>query len=177
MKRRTIIRLLIVFSIGIPLLIEGATFAGLIGQHLGGHGTATPTDTPTVTTTPVDRVGVGDELLPETDQPDRVTTASLTDAGDHWLLTLTVSVENTGATPYELRLGTVLTSDDTSIGNEASTGQLPPGDSGTVTAQWALPAGEVPTHLTVDAIIYPDGDGTPRTVSKTVRLTRLPVEE
>lgn len=177
MERRTIVRLLLVFGIGIPLLVEAITFAGLVGQHLGGTGTATPSATPSPTSTPVDTVGVGDELLPETNQSDRLTTASLTDAGDSWLLTLTVTVTNTGESPYELRLGAVVTSDDTSVSNDVSTGQLAAGETGTVTGQWRLPAGDVPERLEVEAVVAADDAGTVRTVSETVTLTRMPVED
>ena len=141
MKRRTLIRLLVGLGIGIPLLIEGATFLGLIEAQLLGNGgpPATPTGTP-----PDDGVAVDGELLPGTVPEDTLSTASVAADQDGRTLTLTVFVENTGDSPYELRLGAVRTREGTQVEGSATTGTVLPGESGTVTEQWELPDGSMP---------------------------------
>jgi hypothetical protein len=173
MERRTIIRLLLIFGIGIPILVEAATFAGLVTQQFGDGGAETTSTA--ATTTRSDAVGIGDELLPETNQSERLTTLSLSEAGEHWILTMTVTVENTGDTPYEVELGAVVTNDGTPVDGSVSTGQVAPGETGTATGQWKLPAGETPQRLRVQAVVGHE-DGTPQTVSRTVTLTKVPVE-
>ncbi|MDG5775923.1 hypothetical protein VB773_14035 [Haloarculaceae archaeon H-GB2-1] len=174
MERRTIIRLLLIFGIGIPILVEAATFAGLLGAHFGDGGAETTTTT--AETTRVDAVGLGDELLPETNQSERLTTLSLSDSGQYWILTMTVSVNNTGDHPYEVTLGAVVTNDDTPVDGSVSTGPIPAGESRTATGQWKLPAGETPRRLQVEALVHADGEGTPKTISRTVTLQKVPVE-
>lgn len=173
MERRTVIRLLLLFGIGIPLVVEGLTFAGLVGQHLGVQ--STPTATPTPTPEPVDSVGVGDELLAETNVSERLTTATLSDAGEHWLLTLTVTVENDGDRPVDVRLGAVVTSAGTRVDGSATTGRVPADETATATGQWTIPAGEIPETLVVESTMYSSDGGSPRTVSRNVHLQRLPV--
>jgi hypothetical protein len=169
MKRRTLIRLLVGLGIGIPLLIEGATFVGLIEAQFFGNGDGDPT-TPTGTP-PAEGIAVDDELLPETAAEDTLSTASLAAGADGRTLTLTVLVENTGDAPYELRLGAVRTRGGTRVGGSATTGTIAPGDSGTVTEQWDLPDGSMPGFVTVTAVV---GD---ERVERTVPLATIPVGE
>lgn len=168
MKRRTLIRLLVGIGIGLPLLIEGVTFLGLLEAQLLGNGgpQATPTGTP-----PEDGVAVDGELLPETAPADTLSTASIAVEGDDRTLTLTAFVENTGNASYELRLGSVRTRGGTQVGGSATTGTIPPGESGTVTEQWDLPGGSMPGYVTVTAVV---GD---ERIQRTVPLAPIDVRE
>lgn len=173
MERRTLIRLLVGFGIGIPVLIEGATFLGLLeARLLGGdedEGTATPSPTPGR------RVGVGDELLPETPQTETLTTATLRAAGGRWPLTLSVSVENGTDHASELRLGAVTLDGGRTVDGSATTGRLAPGEAGVATGRWELPSGSTPQAVAATAIQYADGEAA-STTERTIRLERIPVE-
>jgi hypothetical protein len=147
--RRRLITVLIIIAIAVPIVIEGMTLLGLVGQYFGDD-----TGTPTATATPAPAsgtVGVGDDLLAETDRTEEVTTATV-QTGEQWTFTLTVSVENTAGAPYELRLGAVTTNDGRRIDGEATTGQISPNGTATVTAQWTLPSGSLPDTVTVVAV-------------------------
>jgi len=162
MERRTLIRLLVIIGIGIPLLVEGITFLGLLEAQLLGGGTPTPSP---------EGVGVGEEVLPETAPADTLSTASLSEEGGERLLTLTVKVDNTGNGTYELRLRGVTTDGGETIGGNASTGDVRPGESTFVTEQWVIPADTRPASVTVVAITVEDGQN--RRVEKSVALARI----
>ncbi|MFB6228566.1 MAG: hypothetical protein ABEH88_08395 [Halobacteriales archaeon] len=151
MERRTLIRLLVVFGIGIPLLIEGVTFLGLFeAQLLGGDGGSTPTPT-------VDGVTEGEEILSETAPTETLSTVSLSGNGER-TLTLTVHVNNTANDPYKLRLGSVTTDGGERIERNVSTGEIGPGEAAFATAQWTLPSGAQPTSVTVVTITTENGE-------------------
>lgn len=170
MERRTLIRLLVGLGIGIPVAIEVATFTGLVGQQLreddDGEGVG---PTPTGETA----VGVGDDLLPETPQVERVERA-LVEAGETWEFELAVTVENTGEVPYELRLGPVTTDDGSRVPGTRTTGPVPAGGTRTFEATWTVPSGTLPTEVNVVAIEDPTGDQ--RVRSRTVSLAKVPVQ-
>jgi len=169
-KRRTLVRLLIGLGIGIPILVEGLTFLGLIERQLFDEG-GDSTDEPTAT--PIRRVGVGDELLPDTPQPETVRELLIIAAGDPWQFTMSVAVENTGDVPYELRLGEVTLSDGTTVQGGGSTGQIPPGDQGTAAAQWSLPSGSTPRTVEVTGTAYGES---PTVIEEDVHLSKVPVQ-
>lgn len=168
MKRRTLIRLLVGFGIGIPILIELLTFAGMIDMTILGDRGARTTETPSQ-----DRIAVGDELLAETPATETLTAATLQAGADQWTLTLTVSVENTGDLAYELQLAGVRTDSDRLVSGGASTGTLSPGESTTVTGEWELPDGERPRSLIV---IVLTGRNTPSSQRTQVPLGTIPVQ-
>ena len=150
--RRTLLRVVIGLAIGIPVLVESLTFAGLLDAQFGGGGGRDDG-----TTTPRERsgVGVGDTLPVET------TTARLADAvlrqhADAWTLELTVTVDNTGDTPVSLGLETVTTTGGESASGGATTGEIPSGETGTVTETWSLPPNATPADLTVVTTTYGD---------------------
>lgn len=177
MERRTIIRLLLVFGIGIPLLIESVTLLGLVSNHLGGDQpteptvTATPDGSPT-TLTQDTGVGVGEDLLSETSQAETLSTATVTGGSDTWTLTLAVTVENTAERTYRLRLGPVELADGTTVEGTVSTGPVDPGASESIAHQWQFPEGGDPRRLTVQ---YTNATGATRTT--TVTLAPIPVGE
>lgn len=176
MDQRRLVTVLIAVAVLSVVVVEGYTFLGLVGNHLGGG--ATPTDTATadgtVSATSVGGVTQGEELLPETDRVETVSTATLS-GGDRWTLTVTVSVDNTGTTPYELALGNVTLTGGTTVAGSATTGSIPPGESGLVSAQWTLPQGSTPAALGVTALEHRDG-GTRVVVERTVPLGDVPVQ-
>jgi hypothetical protein len=176
LDRRRVVMILIILAIAVPLLVEGYTLAKLVGSHLAGDDT--PTETPTVVTaTSTDKAGVGagDELLAETDRPETVTTASLSAGEESWTLTITVTAENTGNVPYELRLGDVTTDEGDTVSGSATTGSIPSGQQATATAQWQLPSGQHPATLAVTALEYRDG-GSVILVDREVQLASLSVD-
>lgn len=175
-SKRTLIRLLIGFSIGVPLLVEGATFLELFRRQLFGdtgsedttERTATPTD---------DAVGVGDDLLPSTDRSELLAGATLREVeGDRWPLSLTVDVTNDGATDYEFQLLTAVLADGRSVAGRASTDRVPPGESRTVTGEWSIPAGSTPSAVEVVSLVYPADDDSVETIERRVDLAKIPVQ-
>lgn len=169
--RRWLIRLLVGTAIGIPVLIEGSTFVGLLKSHFGGGGSGSPTRTET----PGERrVGVGDELLPSTPQREILSDAFVKGpSGDTWRFTAVVTVENTGEDPYEVRLGAVTLDDGRTVDGGGASGQVPPGDTATLRTTWDIPAGSEPTRLDVSGLTY--GETTER-VRESVRLRSVPIE-
>ncbi|MFC7172729.1 hypothetical protein ACFQL0_03920 [Haloplanus litoreus] len=65
LSKRTLIRLLVGFGIGIPILIEGLTFLGLLQNQFGGEGDDSTESTATETDGAPEAVGVGDDMLPK----------------------------------------------------------------------------------------------------------------
>jgi hypothetical protein len=162
LSKRTLIRLLVGFGIGIPLLVEGLTFLGLLEQQFGGDG-STESDA-TATDTAESGVAVGDDLLPETERSETLASAVLRERGDRWPLSLIVEVENTGDTGYEFQLLSLHLDDGRTVSGRTSTDRLSPGERRVITAEWSIPAGATPQAVDVVALIYPDG-GEPRSPS------------
>lgn len=165
-SRRTLIRLLVGLGIGIPLLVEALTLLGLVGSQLG-DGPTTETETPTPAGR---RVGVGDELLPETAPTETVSEAAI--ASQDWTLTIAVEVENGSEQIYDVRLGTVTTADGERIEGGGGSPPLQPGESATVIGTWDLPEASRPVAVDVVAV---SRNGTVTTVDETVRLGKIPV--
>ncbi|WP_338741002.1 hypothetical protein [Haloplanus salilacus] len=176
-SKRTLIRLLVGFAIGVPLVIEGATFFELFRQQFAGDDNPEDT-TDTGTPTPEsDAVGVGDDLLPTTDRTETLTEATLREAeGDRWSLSLTVDVTNGGETDYEFQLLSVVLRDGRSISGRTSTDRVPPEESRTVTGEWSIPAGSTPDAVEVVALVYPEDDGSVETIERLVELAKIPVQ-
>ncbi|MFB6171519.1 MAG: hypothetical protein ABEJ23_03225 [Haloarculaceae archaeon] len=163
-SRRTLVRLLIALGFGVPILVEGVTFLGLVDNWVGGdQGTATPSRR---TPRPV---GQGDELLPETAPTDRIVAATVEDTPDGREMTLVVSVENQTDASYQLQLSRLLTTDDEQIEGGGSTDMLGPGESQTVTGRWSLPAGARPAAVEVVGVIQ-RSEGNSNVVRRVVPL-------
>lgn len=169
MDRRTLVRLLVVLGIGIPLVVEGATFTTMIDHGLTGTSSAS-----TATPTTSGGVAVGDDLVAATPTSETVTDALVLVHPDEWTFTLTVRVENTGETPYELRLDAAETAGGKTISASTSTGKLAPGESKVITGRWHLPPGATPTKVDVVALTY-GTDTSTEAVRTTVDLAKVPV--
>lgn len=175
LDRRTLIRLLVGLGIGLPIAIEAATFLGLLSREFGGGGEdESGTEAGTATPTPR-RVGVGDELLPETAPVERVTDMTLRSAEGRWRFAMTVEVRNDLDTAYEFRLGSVATGGGRAVEGGASTGTMAAGETATITGRWDLPEGEAPDTVGVSAVVAVVGAETPREVSARVPLERVAV--
>lgn len=172
---KRLVRFLIVIGIGIPLLIEGLTFAGLVSDHLlVGGGTDGP-ETGTATSTPeVERVGIGDELLADTPQNETVTDAKITATERGWVFTITVDVNNTGERGYDLTLESVTTMDGKRVSEPASV-TVAPGERQTLTASWTLPEAKRPDSIAVIAVRQGDGNQSDSTTARQVPVERFPV--
>jgi hypothetical protein len=175
LSKRTLIRLLVGFGIGIPILIEALTFLGLLQNQFGGDGEADSTgSTATATDRTPDAVGVGDDVLPETDRTETLASAVLRETGeDRWPLSLTVEVTNTGTTDYEFQMLAVHLDDGRSVEGRVSTDRLAPDESRTITGEWQIPSGSTPRSVDVVALVY--GEDGVQTVERRVDLAKIPV--
>lgn len=169
-SRRWLIRLLVGLGLGVPVVVEARTLAGIVSSALfGSDGDATTTGTETTTQ---DTTDIGDELLPGTGPADTLEDAVVQIRDDAWQFEATVTIENTTETPYTLELGTVTTGAGTRVAATASSGRVPPGEAETVTNAWLLPSGETPVELEVAGVVHRDGD---ERTERTVRLGEVPV--
>lgn len=162
LSRRTLIRILIGLGIGIPILVEGLTFLGLVQNAFGDGDEETG-------------AAVGDELFPDTAQRETLIDATLRDDADGRVLALTVRVENTTGLPYAVRLGAVVLRDGSSVEGGGSTGRIPPGETASATGRWTLPAGGRPDSVYVERTTYTD-TGT-LSDSKMIPLAPVTVED
>jgi len=170
-SKRTLIRLLVGFALGVPLVVEGATFFELFRNQFadGDEG-----GTPTATETPDPAVAVGDDVLPETDRSETLASAVLREVeGDRWPLSLTVEVRNSGPTDYEFQLLAVHLDDGRTVSGRTSTDRLAPGERRTISAKWSLPAGATPRAVDAVALVY--GDDGVETIERRVTLAKIPV--
>jgi hypothetical protein len=167
--RRTLLRVVIALAVGIPILVEVLTFAGLLEAQFGGGG---GDDGDGATPTTQSGVGVGDVLPIEGDAVARLTAATLQQSESERTLALTVTVENRGAVPTELRLETVTATGGQSASGGASSGEIAPGETGSVSETWTLPRTARPTSLVVVTTTY--GTETRRR-AVTVELGKIPV--
>jgi hypothetical protein len=173
-SKRTLIRLLVGFGIGIPVLVEGITFLGLLDQQFGGGGEDGDGSTAPATETPTSAVGVGDDLLPETERSETLASAVLRESGgDRWPLSLTVEVRNAGDTDYEFQLLSLHLEDGRMVSGRTSTDRLAPGETRTITGEWSIPAGSMPHSVDVVALVY--AADTVETVERRVDLAKIPV--
>lgn len=162
MKRSTLVRLLVVVGFGIPLVVEGVTFVGLFNDGLSGGSSATQAPVP-------EEVGIGEDLLAETTASETLESTYVVAGPDRWTMVVTVAVENSGESPYRLRLGDATLSSGKTVEGGAATDRLAPGESTTITARWSLPPGATPRKIAVVAVT--DGER----VEETVALAKVPV--
>jgi hypothetical protein len=170
-RRRTIIRLLVGLGIGIPVLIELATFVGLVEQSLlGGDGGDDSESTGDGSGTAGGDAG-GDELVPATPQTETLSVASFRAGADSWVLTLAAAVENTGPEPYVVQFGPVTTEGGRRVEGSTQAVSVPPDGTGQVTGTWQLPPGSRPATVVVRT-----ATGDDETVAHEVELARIAVE-
>jgi hypothetical protein len=157
--RRTLVRAVLAVAFGVPVVVEGLTFAELLGGTLlggdrsGGQATADAPgsgggDAPEGS----DAVGVGDDLLPSLPGAATLSVAVLRVGGTAREFRVDVAVENPTDATYDVRLGAVTTRDGRSVDGGVST-TVPPGEAATLSAAWGLPTGAVPETLSVSAAV------------------------
>ncbi len=173
MERRNFIRLLIGLGIGIPILVEVATFFGLIERHLFTS-RKPKKQTPASSTPTREPVQVGDELLPETPLHEILRSASIEAQEREWILTLGVEVENPTETQYEFRLGSVTLTNQDQIEGGGTTGPIPSFETRSMLGEWKLPEGSTPDRVDVTEIEVADDDS-PRETTATIPLAKIPV--
>jgi len=175
LSKRTLIRLLVGFGIGIPIFIEALTFLGLLRNQFGeGEGDDSAESTATETDGAPEAVGVGDDMLPDTDRTETLSSAVLRETSDdRWPLSLTVEVTNTGTTDYEFQMLAVHLDDGRTVEGRTSTDRLAPDESRTITGEWSIPAGSTPRSVDVVALVY--GEDGVETVERRVELAKIPV--
>lgn len=150
LDRRRLLTWLVVAAFLVPVVVEVVTFGNLILDWLGpggGESSGPETGTQTPTAGP-DAVGVGEQLLPETDPVETVEQSVVRGATDRTYI-LRVSVENSTAESVDLRLGALTLYDGTTVAGRSRTGEIESGDSGTVTGAWSLPNDEMPRRVAV----------------------------
>lgn len=169
MNRRSLVRWLIAVAIGVPVLIEVLTFAGMLDR--GPFGTdddvpARPTERP---------VGVGDELLPETPEVETLVAASVRTAESTWTLRLEARIDNAADTDYEFRFADASADGTSGIAGGGSSGRVPPGGTATAIGRWEIPPGSTPETVEAIGIRFPAGGRDATTVRRTVPLAKVPV--
>lgn len=167
-SRRTLIRLLVGAAIGIPIAVEGRTLIGLVDKHFFGGERHERDDTERA-----DRVGVGDEVLPETAASERISDMYVEAPDETWTFHLVIEITNHGEAPYEFSVGPVTTTGGTVDGRER-TEALEPGASTTLNAAWTIPEGSKPTDVSVRAVTNPGDDA--ELVERVVSLGNVPVK-
>lgn len=169
-ERRTLIRILVGLGLGIPIAVEGLTFVGLLSDLFGGGdagGTGGGSET---ARSRHRRVGVGEELLPETTPTETLAEAYILPQDSTWRLTLVAEVTNTAEQPYEFGFGNVHTEAGDAVAGETGTVTVPPGGTATVSGQWDLPAGATVAAVSVRGAIRSGAR-----VTSTAYLERVPV--
>lgn len=168
-EQSTLIRVLIVVGIGLPIIIEVATFGGMLSHQLAGGGddgtAAASTPTPEV-----EGANVGDEILEAADPTAHVDRASVFTTDDGWQFLLGVNVTNAGQDPVTVTLGTVTARNGATVEGTGTTGTLAPGETGRATGSWLLPAGERPASVVVTVVT--EGGAS---AQYTVKLGDIPV--
>ena len=174
-RRRTIIRLLVGLGIGVPVLVELATFVGLVEQSLLGDDASDAEEATTAEPAGSEGsgggVGVGDELLPETPQGETLSVASFRAGDDSWVLTLAAAVENTEPSPYTVQFGPVTTLDGERVDGSSRAVTVDAGETGQVTGTWQLSPGNRPASVVVRTAV---GEADP--TAREVELASIPVE-
>lgn len=150
--RRKLIRWIAALAFGGAILLELYTFRSIIARELfpgsdsenGAGTTETETD---------ESVGVGDELLPETDANETVLTSEVRgDPASEQTYVLRVGIENTTDVTVQLHLTTLRLRDGTTVDSVSSSGPVEPGEEGEVTGAWTLPSESMPDAVEVVAL-------------------------
>lgn len=119
-SRRRMLRLLVGLGLGIPIAVELSTFLGLLS---GGRGN--------------DTVDIGDELLPDSPQPETVLDSSVYEGGERQY-ELVIEVENTESSTYEFVVGPLFTESGDKVAGTTALRDIPPGETRTLTARWVI---------------------------------------
>lgn len=167
-EQTTLIRVLVAVGIGLPILIEVATFGGMLSHHLVGGGSGGPV-TDGTPTPEVEGVDTGDEILAAAAPTAHVADASVFTTDKGWQFVLTVNVTNGADQPVTVTLGTVTARNGATVDGTRTTGEVAPGEAASVTGSWMLPSGERPDSVAVTVVSGSE------TTQHSVRLGDIPV--
>lgn len=160
-SRRSYIRYLAPISVAVPIVVEGRTLVGLLGQDFGGGQSSYSKPTG------VD-VGIGGELRPDTPTREKLRNAAISRTSDGERLVLSVGVKNTQSVPYRFSLGPVTTDAGTTVQGGAQTDPVSPGGTATLQATYTLPAKATPKSVATTVTL---GN---RASKQTVQLAPIP---
>ena len=171
----TLIRVLIVVGIGLPILIEIATFGGMLSHYVaGGDGGDAATASAKTPTPEVTGADTGDEVLTRAGPTVHISRASVLTTDDGWQFLLALNVTNDGERPAEVQVGAATAHNGATVAGTGTTGNLEPGETGQVTGSWMLPSGERPASVSVTVVTATSDGGTDST-AHTVELGDIPV--
>lgn len=165
LDRRTLVRLLVGFGVGVPILVEGTTFVGLVSdaflggsereaEDAGNAQTAAAASPPTLS--------VGEDFLPDSGPAEVLIDAEL----DGREFAVTANVASDLDAPYEFGLGPVRLEDGRDVGERQSVA-VAPGETRALKAAWRLPEGTTPASVRALGVV---GGESPRRYGRRVAL-------
>ncbi|MFC7250149.1 hypothetical protein ACFQJ5_09900 [Halomicroarcula sp. GCM10025324] len=170
----TLIRVLIVVGIGLPIVIEVATFGGMLSHYVAGGGGDAGTAAAKTPTPEVAGADIDDEILAEADPTVHIERASVLAADESWQFVLTLNVTNAGEQSSAVQVGAVTAHNGATVAGAGTTGELGPSESGRVTGSWSLPLGERPDTVEI-TVVTETADGASDETAYTVALGDIPV--
>lgn len=163
-----VVRLFLILAFGVAFGIEGMT---LIRSYLIDGENEAEEQVAESETTPI---GIGADLLPETDVSERVAQMRIrARSGGPWVFRFVVTVVNEGEGNYRLAVRD-LRADDGTVFDDVYDVSCPPGDSTRLVATWPIGPDARPQSLAVAAEVR-GGDST-RTVRRRVTFGHIPVQ-
>ena len=164
MSNRRFVIILLAFGIGIPVLIELATFVRLIYDPFHEAPQAHR----------VERVQTGDELFE--DEGPRVTLDQMNArAGSNgWTFEMVVRTTSPDTREFELRLDSLEMRHGDLI-PDARTHIWAPGDSSAYTAEWSVNANDWPNYMRAHATVRDAETDSTWTVTRRLELGKVPV--
>lgn len=163
------VRILVLIGVGIPILIEAATFLRLIGGHLEEDGKHRRTSTEKAV-----YVVEGSELLSETSQTERIAEALITARDEAWIFELEIDVDNASTYPYELVLDSLTTQNGILVPGRSAQ-RWAPGESEEMEVEWRLAPGDLPARMTAIGRTIISADSV-RQVRRRIEWGKIPVQ-
>lgn len=170
-----LVKWLLIVGVGVPVLVEGITFFGLVGHHVSDSGKEEASGTPAHARAP--EVNIGDDLLSSTSLVERVTEAREWAYGEHWAFELTIALEKPPEKGYRIVFDSLRTEDGNMIADEKEL-QWEGGDEAeddrAQTVQWIIPPGDQPFSVRVRA--YDGKDARQPVQTQYVTFGKVPVQ-
>lgn len=149
---RRLVKWLLIVGVGVPVLVEGITFFGLVGHHVSDSGKEEASATSAHAQAP--EVSIGDDLLSSTPLVERVTEAREWAYGEHWAFELTITLEKPPEKGCRIVFDSLRTEDGNMVADEKEL-QWEGGDEDeddlAQTVQWIIPPGDQPFSVRVRA--------------------------